>query len=252
MISVTILTKNCQETLEETLKSLQDFQEVLLYDTGSTDSTLTIAGKFSNVKVIQGSFIGFGPTHNVASTFATHDWILSIDSDEVLTSELYRELITMPLDPGCVYAIQRYNYFNGKHIKWCAGWHPDWVRRLYHRKMTAFNEAAVHEQVLIKGLREIRLRSPLRHTPYRTTHDFLAKMQTYSTLFAKQNSSKKQSSLLKAVVHSSFAFFKSYILKRGFLGGREGFIISLYNSHTTFYKYLKLGEFQFLKHVYKN
>lgn len=242
MISVTILTKNCQETLEETLKSLQDFEEVLLYDTGSTDSTLEIAAKFSNVKIVTGPFIGFGPTHNAATSLAMYDWILSIDSDETVSPELCRELAAISLDPKCVYAIQRYNYFNGKHIKWCAGWHPDWVRRLYHRKATAFSEAAVHEKILLKELREIKLRSPLHHTPYRTIDDFLAKMQTYSTLFAEQNRSKKRVSILKALLHSSFAFFKSYILKRGCLGGREGFIISLYNSHTTLYKYLKLGQ----------
>jgi hypothetical protein len=70
---------------------------------------------------------------------------------------------------------------------------------------------------------------------------FLHKMQLYSTLFALQNAQKKRSSLGKALWHASFAFIRSYIFKRGFLGGKEGFIISLYNAHTTYYKYLKLA-----------
>src|SRR3546814_18652294 len=69
--------------------------------------------------------------------------------------------------------------------------------------------------------------------------DFLSKMQSYSELFAKQNQGKKSSSITKAILHGSFAFFKSYILKRGFMGGYEGFVISTYNANTAFYKYLK-------------
>ncbi len=239
MISVTILTKNCQETLEETLKSLARFDEILLLDTGSTDRTLEIGTKFPNVRIERSEFLGFGPLHNLASSLAKHDWVLSIDSDEVASPALFDEIQKIRLDPSSVYSIQRYNFFNGKHIKWCAGWHPDWVVRLYNKQHTAFNNAPVHEKVIKDGCKEVRLSSPLLHTPYRRISDFLSKMQTYSTLFASEAERKKPRSIWPAVFHSWFAFFKSYILKRGFLGGKEGFIISVYNAHTTFYKYLK-------------
>jgi len=239
-ISVTLLTKNNEDTLEATLRSLASFPEILLYDTGSTDKTLEIARTFPNVHVQQGLFSGFGPTHNLVSSLAKHDWILSIDSDEELSPELVAEIHALPLNPTHVYALRRHNYFNGKHIRWCAGWHPDIVVRLYHRKKTRFTDAAVHERVITQGLLTVTLSSPLYHTPYRNMSAFLQKMQTYSTLFAEQSTTS--SSLFKALVHSWFAFFKSYILKRGFLGGKEGFIISAYNGHTAFYKYLKLAE----------
>ena len=242
MISVTILTKNSAETLENTLNSLRAFSEVLVFDTGSTDTTLLIASKFPNVKIHPAPFEGFGPTHNAASTLATHDWILSIDSDEVLSPELATEIKSLRLDAKNVYSILRHNFFNGKHIKWCGGWHPDRVIRLYNKNATAFSDDAVHEKVLINNLNIVPLSHPMQHFPYRRISDFLAKMQTYTTLFAEQQQDKKKSSLLKAILHGWFAFFKSYILKRGFLGGREGFIISAYNSHTAFYKYLKLSE----------
>lgn len=241
-ISVTILTKNCQETLKKTLTSVGAFSEVVILDTGSTDSTLEIARTFPNVKIYTSEFLGFGPTHNSASELASHDWILSLDSDEILTPELKDEILNAELDFGTVYSVLRHNYFNGKHIKWCAGWHPDRVIRLYHKRTTRFNDAAVHEKILQNGLRKVFLKHPIIHTPYREIGDFLSKMQTYSTLFAKQNYRKKSPSLLKAILHAWYAFFKSYILKRGCFGGREGFIISIYNSHSTFYKYLKLME----------
>ncbi len=240
MISVTILTKNCGHYLAKTLESTRSFSEVIILDTGSTDDTLKVAKSFSNTVIHHSPFVGFGPSHNVATSFAKNDWILSIDSDEILSPLLIEELHSLALTQKAVYSIQRHNYFNGKHIKWCGGWHPDWVVRLYNRKQTRFTDAMVHEKIIDKGLNVLALKNPMIHVPYREMSDFLHKMQAYTTLFAQQK--KGKSSLLKAILHSKFAFFKSYVLKRGFLGGKEGYIISSYNAHTAFYKYLKLSE----------
>lgn len=241
MISVTILTKNSQKYLAEVLTALRYFDEVVLFDNGSTDNTLTIAKEFPNVTIHVGTFEGFGPTHNKASNLAKNDWILSIDSDEVVTNELAHEIKNLSLDPDCVYCFPRHNYFNGKFIKWC-GWYPDKQYRIYNRTKTRFTDAQVHEAVIVKDMRIVELRGPIIHYSYDTLADFLSKMQSYSTLFAEQNKGKKKSSLLKALGHGWFSFFKSYVIKRGFMGGYEGFVISAYNGHTAFYKYLKLKE----------
>lgn len=241
MISVTILTKNSGRYLKEVLENLKDFKEVVIFDNGSTDNTFEIARSFPNVSLFQGLFIGFGATHNVASSLAKGDWILSIDSDEIVTQELAQEILNLRLDKTSVYSFPRHNEFNGKWIKWC-GWYPDRQIRLYHRKMTCFSDVEVHEAVITKGLKEVKLKHPLRHYSYEKTADFLAKMQSYSDLFAKQYMGKKRSSPLKATMHALFAFLKSYLIKKGFLGGFEGFLISSYNAQTAFYKYLKLYE----------
>lgn len=241
MISVTILTKNSVRYLEEVLDALRSFDEVLIYDNGSIDSTLEIASKFPNVTIKKGAFLGFGPTHNHASSLARNDWILSIDSDEVVTPELAKEIAQLQLDPQAVYSFPRHNYYNGKFIRWC-GWYPDRQWRLYNRKTTGFTDAQVHEAIIIKDLRNINLKSPLIHYSYGSHAEFLSKMQAYSDLFAKQNVGKKKSSPCKATLHGFFAFFKAYILKGGWKGGYEGFVISVYNGNTAFYKYLKLYE----------
>src|SRR4051794_26959387 len=114
MISVTILTKNSCKHLRAVLQALQSFDEVLLYDTGSEDDTLTIATFFPNVTIHCGRFLGFGKTHNAASALAKHDWIFSIDSDEIATAPLIDEVLTTKLDPSCVYSVPRENLFNGK------------------------------------------------------------------------------------------------------------------------------------------
>lgn len=239
MITATVLTKNNQKTLQKTLDSLKSFDEVIVLDSGSTDETLTIALKYPNVTTHTSPFLGFGPMHNYASKLASNDWILSIDSDEVPSEELIRELTDLKLDPQVVYEVERHNYFNGKHIKWCGGWHPDFVTRLYHRRSTRFTDDLVHERVEIKELTRVTLKNPLNHTPYVEIADFLDKMQHYSDLYADQHRGRP-ASLFQAIFHGWHAFFKSYVLKRGFMGGKEGFVISIYNSHSAFYKYLKL------------
>lgn len=245
MISVTILTKNSAETLKATLDSAQGFEEVIVLDTGSTDQTIEIAKSYPNVKVFEAPFTGFGELHNKATSLASHEWILSLDSDETLSKELVEEIFCLKLDPGTVYAILRRNTFNGKWIKWCAGWHPDWVIRLYNRSATRFSNDKVHERVISHNLKIKRLKQMIHHTPYRSVSDFLGKMESYSELFAADHAiHKRKVSFTSALFHGWFAFFKSYFLKRGFLGGKEGYIISLYNAQTTFYKYLKLMERQ--------
>lgn len=240
-ISVTILTKNSEKYLKEVLSSLQAFDEILLYDNGSTDETFAIANLFPNVRIVTGTFEGFGNTHNKASMAAKHDWILSIDSDEIVTPEMTETIKNLKLEIDAVYSFPRHNYFEGKWIRWC-GWYPDRQYRLYNRKTTAFTPAEVHEAIIVEGHKHIPLNAALIHYSYADQADFLAKMQSYSSLFAKQYVGKKKSSVVTAIAHGLGAFCKSYFVKRGFLGGAQGFMISVYNGNTAFYKYLKLRE----------
>lgn len=239
MITVCILTKNAQETLPSCLESVRQFPEVLILDSGSTDATLSIAKKYSNVSIHETQFIGFGSMRNKLAALAHNDWILALDSDEVVSDNLIKEIFNLTLNENFAYSMPRNNFYRGKRIRGC-GWSPDRVARLYNRNTTRYHEAMVHESLEAKNL--FHLHSPLLHTPYRTTEDFLAKMQHYSTLFAKQYQGKKKSSFQKAVCHALFSFFRSYVLKYGFIDGANGLVISLYNANCAFYKYLKLNE----------
>ncbi len=239
VICVCILTKNSAATLPATLDSVRQFPEVLILDNGSKDETLDIAKMYPNVRIEKSPFLGFGPLKNWAASLAKYDWILSLDSDEVLSLALQQEIKALSLDPTLTYQIPRHNYYNGKRIRGC-GWDPEKVARLYNRKSVSFANVQVHESLIAPHVSS--LNSPLLHTPYRSTADFLAKMQHYSTLFALQHRGKKKSSHAKALGHAFFAFFRSFILKRGCFCGWEGFVISIYNANTAFYKYVKLWE----------
>lgn len=239
-ISVTILTKNSEKHLQNVLAALTSFSEVVVVDTGSTDQTKAIATRFPNVVLYERSFIGFGPTHNMASSLAKNDWILSIDSDEIVTKELLLEIQSLAFDQQKVYSLWRKNFYRGRHIRGC-GWYPDRVFRMYHRKVTGFSNALVHESIITEGCHEHPLASCVLHYPYDSVSSFLKKMDTYTDLYAKDNR-KKKSSIFSALAHGLFAFFRSYILQRGFLLGSEGFEISWFQMNCAFYKYAKLSE----------
>ncbi|NGX27908.1 MAG: SPBc2 prophage-derived glycosyltransferase SunS [Candidatus Anoxychlamydiales bacterium] len=241
MISIVMLSKNSSETIKRVLDALKDFDEIILLDTGSADNTLEIAKTFENVKIRKSTFNGFGALRNEGAKLAKNTWILAIDSDEIIPTNLKNELLSLNLDPENIYGFYFHNYYNDKLIK-CCGWYPEKHLRLYNKNKTEFSTDLVHEKIIEKALNKVFLKNPIEHFPYRKIDDFLQKMSKYSDLFAKQNKNKKKSSLFKAILHGLFAFFKSYIIKRGFLAKKEGFIISIYNANTAFYKYLKLSE----------
>lgn len=243
MISVCILTKNAEKSLRATLESVRCFAEVVLLDNGSSDSTLEIAKTFPNVKIYHSPFLGFGPLRNLAASKASFDWIFALDSDEVVSEELAQELKTAALQPTTLYQVRRENFFQGKKIRG-SGWGSDWVYRLYHRKKTQYQNQQVHESIDVRSMNCQRCSSPLLHTPYQRVEDFLSKMQIYTSLYAKEQQYKKKGSFSKAVFHGVFALFSSFFLKKGFLDGKIGWMIALYNGQCAFYKYLKLAELQ--------
>lgn len=242
MISVVMIVKDGEKYLGDCLQSLASFDEVLLLDTGSTDRTMEIARGFKNVRIEQHEFIGFGPTKNKAAGLAKHDWVLSVDSDEVVSPELASEIQSLSLDDSQVYRFSRHSYYRGKFIKGC-GWYPDKILRLYNKKRTGLNDNQVHESVMVKeGMGITDLNGALRHYPYDSAGSLVNKLQFYSTLFAEQNQGKVKSSPWKAVSRGMAAFVKGYVIRKGFLDGYAGFHIAFCQGLATYLKYLKLYE----------
>lgn len=240
-ISVTILAKNAQKTLFECLKSVERFDEVILLDNQSSDETVAIAKQFSNVKIYQSEFIGFGALKNLAISYAKNDWILSLDSDEVLEDELVNEIDSLNLQEGEYYSFLRKNFYQGEWIKGC-GWHPDWVKRIFNKKEICFENALVHEGLKIpKGFRERRLNGAIKHCSFEDISHLLDKMQRYSSLWADQNT-HRSSSPFGASMRGLWVFLRNYFFKRGFLYGYKGFVISICNALGAFFKYMKLYE----------
>ncbi|MDF1874425.1 glycosyltransferase family 2 protein [Sulfurimonas sp. SAG-AH-194-I05] len=239
-ISCVIIVKNGQNTIKNTLDSLTDFTEVVVYDNGSTDKTIEIVKDYSNVTIIQGVFLGFGPTKNKAISFTKNAWVLSLDADEVLSVEFLSNLKNLVLNEACIYTILRTNYYKESEIKYC--WGNDIIVRLFNKNSTSFTNEKVHEKVIEKDYKVDLLEGAVRHYPYSTVSDFIVKLDSYSTIFALDNVGKKKSSPLKAILNALFSFIKTYFFKRGFLDGYAGLIIAFSHMATNFYKYMKLYE----------
>lgn len=255
-ISVTILVKNAQSTLKECLESVKDFDEIILLDNGSTDKTLQIAQEFNatykNLRIEQSAFIGFGALKNLAVSYAKNEWILSLDSDEVLESSALHEINALNLEPNHIYALPHKNLYNGEWIKAC-GWYPDFVWRIFNKNFTRFNDNAVHESIIIPpNAQKIHLKGAIKHYACSGIPQLLDKLQRYTSLYAEQNAQiadfrtaqkiAHKATLSRAITHSLWGFAKNYFFKKGVLYGYKGFVLSVCNALGLFFKYAKLYE----------
>lgn len=235
-ISVVIIAKDAESTIEETLTSLSSFQEIILYLNNSTDKTKEIATTFSNVKIIKGEFLGFGKTKNKAAMYASNEWIFSLDSDEKISRELEKELQTLSYNQNELYIIKRDNYFYGKKIKY-SGWGNDYLARIYNRKSHQYNENPVHEFIpILQHSQTIKLKHSFQHNALSDLNQFLFKIAKYSDLASQE---KTTCSFIIVLSKAHFAFFKTYILQKGFLDGWRGFFIATSNFYGKLYRYTK-------------
>ncbi len=239
-ISCVMIVKNAETTLGLVLDSLASFEDVVVYSNSSTDKTDEIAISYENVNLIQGEFLGFGPTKNKAATYAKNDWVLSLDADEVLSEEFVLSIIDLDLDDTTLYSILRTNYYKKTQVKHC--WGNDIITRLYNKTKTSFTDKHVHEKIIDDSFKVKEISGVVKHYPYASITDFITKLDRYSTIFAKDNVGKKSSSPLKAILNAKFSFFKTYFIKRGFLDGYAGLVIAFSHMATNFYKYIKLYE----------
>ena len=240
-ISAVVLAKNNEQTIKATLESLKGFDDVVVYDNGSNDTTMEIAKSFGNVNLIQGEFKGFGWTKNKAISFAKNDWIIIVDSDEVIDKKLFETLQTQQLDKNKVYQLNFKAYYKNIQVKYC-GWNNQKIKRVYNKTITRYNGNDVHEDIISEGLNIDLLDGNMEHYSYESISQFIIKADHYSTLFAKNNAGYRKSSPIKAFLNGMYSFIKTYIFKRGFLDGYVGLVISYSHMVTNFYKYIKLYE----------
>lgn len=240
-ISAVVLAKNNETTIKRTLESLKKFSDVVVYDNGSSDETMNISKTFPNVNLVKGEFKGFGWSKNKAVTYAKHDWVIIIDSDEVIDTILLNTLQKKKLNMKIVYELNFKAFYKNIQIKHC-GWNNQKIKRLYNRTVTQYNNNEVHENIITNNLKTELLSGNVEHYSYQNISQFIIKADRYSTLFAQDNVGRKKSSPIKAILNAHYSFIRTYFFKRGFLDGYAGLIISFSHMVTNFYKYIKLYE----------
>ena len=205
---------------------------------GSRDDTVAIAeGK--GARVVSHAFAGFGAQKNFALSLAQGDWVLSIDADERVSPALAQAIqhaIAEAQADG--YEMPRLSSFCGRPMRH-SGWYPDYVLRLFRRGKARFSDDAVHERVVCEGA-VARLGEPLLHAPVARLEDALSRMDRYSTANAEMMiAAGRRVWFVTGIVRGLYAFFSTYVLRAGFLDGREGFLLAVANAEGTYYKYMK-------------
>jgi glycosyltransferase involved in cell wall biosynthesis len=246
-LSVAIITLNEEANLPRTLTSIAWADEIVVVDSGSTDGTRAIA-ESRNVRFVTEPWRGFATQKNFALSLCTSDWVLSLDADEAVSPELaasiQRALAAPP--PHTAYSLPRRNFFLGRWIRH-GGYYPDAKLRLFPRGQGAFQETPIHETAMFAGNVET-LDGDLLHHAYPTLASYLDHMQRYSTLgagiaIARGRTGLGLLSFLNGVLlNPSATFFYNYVLRAGFLDGREGLLLHLYHSAYVSWKYAKAWE----------
>lgn len=243
MITITacLITLNEETKLARALRSLIGIaEEVVVVDCGSEDRTREIAEK-SGARVHLRAWTNYADQKNFAADAATHDWILSLDADEELSSELRAALIEWKQGRPefDVYEFARRSHYIGAWIGH-SGWYPDRQRRLYRHNAAKFC-GIIHESLSFAG-KAGRIRGDIFHYTIDSFTEHKAKVEQYSTLAAQQMlESGRRQWRTGMWLAAPWAGIRSYIVRGGFLDGYRGLLIAYMAARTVRLKYRKLG-----------
>ena len=253
LLSVAIITHNEEANLARTLASVSWADEIIVVDSGSTDRTTEIARGF-NARVIEHMWTGFAAQKNFALSQCTGEWVLSLDADEELSTELQFQMQSMLMSKPTAdaYFLKRRNLFLGRWIQH-GGFYPDPKLRLFRRtaanfvRTPQFEERPVHETIVFDGI-SATLDYDLIHHAYPTLTNYIEHMDRYSSLGADLlvSRGRTSSSALNFAFNVWFipqlTFIWNYFFRLGFLDGREGLLLHLYHAIYTSWKYAKAWE----------
>lgn len=238
-VSAIIITLNEEKNIARCLDAITWIDEIIVLDSGSTDNTVEIVRKYTD-KVYHQDWLGFGPQKNKALSYVTSDWVLWLDADEVVTPELSKSIQSEIINPkNEFYKLLRRSYFLGRILNH-GDWGRDWVVRLFKRGDICWSDSQVHESLNVKKQDAKPLDGKLIHHTQESFFQSIDKINKYSTLSAEMMIEKgKEPSFVKAIFRSKMAFFRSYILRAGFLDGVEGYLCAKNIALGAYLKYMK-------------
>jgi glycosyltransferase involved in cell wall biosynthesis len=242
-ISAVIITYNEEQNIGRCIDYVRQVaHDIVVVDSFSEDRTKEICLK-RKVRFFEREFTGYSDQKNFGICMAEYDHILSLDADEYLSETLTQSILNVRASwKHEAFQMKRLSSYGGIWVKH-GNWYPDKQVRLWNRNFGRWGGGNPHERVLLqKGIKLIQLKGDLLHQSYSDSTATLKKIQLYSGIFASANTGKRKISVIGILLHASFAFFKSYILKRGFLDGFEGVVVAVAVANHTFYKYAKLYE----------
>jgi glycosyltransferase involved in cell wall biosynthesis len=242
-ISAVIITLNEEKRLEPALKSVKGLvSEIIVVDSHSTDDTVRIAKRYTE-HVYERKWTSFADQKNFANEKASNPWVLSLDADERVSPELRSEILSLAAgEPDYAgFSIPRQVHYLGRWIRH-SGWYPDRKLRLFLKDRARWTGDFVHEDLVLDG-RIGKLNGTIHHFTYDSIAEHVARINKYSDLAAQKLYARKtRCRLFHLIGWPASRFFKSYVLKLGFLDGFPGLVISVLNGYSIFIRYAKLRE----------
>ena len=239
-ISACIISFNEERKIEDCLKSLVDVaDEIIIVDSLSTDKTLQIAKKYTD-KIFHQKFLGHIEQKNFAVKKASHDWILSLDCDERLSEQLVESIreIKNSLHRADAYSMPRKTFYIYRWLNYC--WYPDVKTRMFNRNTACWGGTNPHDHIVVQGKNVVRLQGDIYHYSFDSISDHLKTIDSFTEIGADEIVRKnKRVTIFTPLTHASWTFLKLYLLKRGFLDGFAGLIVSVLSYVHVFVKYSK-------------
>jgi glycosyltransferase involved in cell wall biosynthesis len=246
-LSAVIITLNEEKNIDRCLKSLENIvDEIIIVDSNSTDNTIKIASQYG-AKIFQQEWLGYSKQKNYANSLAQNEYILSLDADEALSTELSNSILNLKtVGFNGAYSFNRLNNYCGKWIKHTA-WYPDKKLRIWNKNEGSWT-GDIHEEVTFKNsVNKHHLKGDLLHYSFYSIEEHVNVINKFSTSKAETLYKKgKKANLFKLLFKPFVKFFIIYIIKLGFLDGYYGFVISKNSAFSDHLKFLKLRE------LYKN
>ena len=246
LLSVVIITFNEEAHIERCILSVKGIaDEVIVLDSLSTDKTVDIAQSYGAI-VKQEKFKGYTEQKNLALSFASHNFILSLDADEALDETLRNEILrTKNSDNGKAYSMNRCTNYCGKFIRH-GQWYPDKKIRLFDRRHAKWTGIDIHEQIEFSEKTDIiHLKGDILHYSYSSIEQHILKSNNFSTIAAGSLFRRgKRIHWMKLLINPFWSFIHAYFIRLGLLDGFYGFVIAIISSHYSFLKYSKLYHLQ--------
>ncbi|WP_236975431.1 glycosyltransferase family 2 protein [Membranihabitans maritimus] len=241
-ISVVLITLNEADNIRDFIANVSNItDDIIVVDAQSTDHTVEIAKKYSQVSVISHPWKGFSAARNLGAESARYDWILALDADERLSDRLISEINTLSFDnPEDVYSFSFLNYI-GKTPVFYGSWSGVWVKRVYNKNFSSWQGDFVHERLRFSG-RVVKLTGIFHHYSYRDWQHLYKKTDRYAYLASKKLKEKgREYSIVMHTLSPVWRFVRDFVVKGGFLDGRTGLFIAINNARLVYkkYKYLK-------------
>lgn len=240
MLSVIIICKNEEANLRRCLESIQWVDDIVILDSGSTDNTLTIAREFTSNVHISDDWQGYGVQKQRVLELAKGDWVLNLDADESINETLKNTILqAIHSTTADAYRIPICMNFYGTALKYSSS--PKQHVRLFKREGASYSCDIVHEKIILPDNARIeQLSPPIMHHSFGDVSHALYKINRYSSYSAKIRLTKTPPpSFLKILLGTGWMFFRCLIVQKGFMDGKKGFLMAVFNAQGTFYRGIK-------------